>query len=72
MERRLVAADQPAWDRYLDALAQLSELVASGGTMGSYPADPRQQKAWQAEQQRRRDLQTQKKSNLFYIPIRKL
>jgi hypothetical protein len=57
MEQRLIAADQPVWERYLDALAELAELVASGGPMGPYPGDAQGQNAWQAEQKRRADLQ---------------
>ncbi len=53
MERRLTAPDQPVWERYLDTLAQLSELVASGGTMPPYPNDAAAQKLWQDESKRR-------------------
>jgi hypothetical protein len=31
LEQRLVAPDQPVWGRYLDTLANLAELVESGG-----------------------------------------
>jgi hypothetical protein len=33
LEQRLVAPDQPVWGRYLDTLANLAELVESGGPM---------------------------------------
>jgi hypothetical protein len=56
MEQRLVAPDQPVWDRYLDTLAQMAELVASGGPMPPYPKDAAGQKAWQGEFKRRLDV----------------
>jgi len=62
MEQRLVAADQPVQDRYLDTLAQLAELVASGGTMRAYPKDEAGQKAWQAESKRRADVREKKQN----------
>ncbi len=39
MEARLVAPDQPVWDRYLETLARLSLLVASGGPTGAPPTN---------------------------------
>lgn len=60
MEQRLVVLDQPVWERYLDALAELAELVASGGTIGPYPRDAEGQKGWQAEQKRRAGIREQK------------
>jgi len=60
MEQRLVAADQPVWERYLDTLADLAELVSSGGTMPPYPKDASGQKAWQDESKRRADVREQK------------
>jgi hypothetical protein len=38
MEARLIAPDQPVWDRYLDTLSRLSELVESGRTRKDYTA----------------------------------
>jgi len=62
MEQRLVAADQPVWERYLDALAQLAELVASGGSMPPYPKDAAGQKAWQEESKRRTVVRERKQN----------
>lgn len=62
MEQRLVAADQPVWERYLDTLAQLAELVATGGLMPPYPKDAAGQKAWQEESKRRADVREQKRN----------
>jgi hypothetical protein len=39
MEARLVEPDQPVWDRYIDTLARLSLLVASGGPTGASPTN---------------------------------
>jgi hypothetical protein len=61
MEQRLLAADQPVWDRYLDAVAQMAELVASGGPMPPYPKEAAGQKAWQEESKRRLDVQERKR-----------
>lgn len=61
MEQRLVAADQPVWERYLDALAQLAELVASGGPMPPYPKDAAGEKAWE-ESKRRAEVREQKRN----------
>lgn len=52
LEARLVAPDQPVWDRYLDTLARLSELV-SFGPMSPFPPDPAQQGVWRDELGRR-------------------
>ena len=60
MELRLLAADQPVWDRYLDAVAHMAELLASGGPMQAYPKDAAGQKAWQEESKRRRDVRERK------------
>ena len=60
MEQRLTAPDQPVWERYLDTLARLAELVASGGPMPSYPKDAAGQKAWQEEAKRRAELRRRK------------
>jgi HEAT repeat protein len=38
LEARLVAPDQPVWDRYLDTLTRLSELVGAGQTRKEYVA----------------------------------
>jgi HEAT repeat protein len=62
MEQRLLAPDQPVWDRYLDALAQLTELVNSGGPMPPYPKDPAAQKEWQEESTRRATSVEQRRS----------
>jgi hypothetical protein len=62
MEQRLVAVDQPVWERYLDAAAQLAELVASGGPMPPYPKDAAGQKAWQEESKRRTVVREQKQN----------
>jgi hypothetical protein len=56
MEARLIAPDQPVWDRYLDTLSRLSELVASGGPMDSFPNDPALQGAWRDESRRREQV----------------
>lgn len=60
MEQRLVAPDQPVWDRYLETIAQLAEFVESGGPMPSYPSEAAEQKSWQAEQTRRTALRAKK------------
>jgi hypothetical protein len=60
-EERLVAAEQPVWDRYLDTLAHLAELVASGGPMAPYPKEEKRREAWQAESKRRVDLRARKR-----------
>jgi hypothetical protein len=60
MEQRLVAADQPVWDRYLDTLAQLAELDASGGPMPAYLKDATGQKMWREEATRRAAVRAQK------------
>ena len=60
MEQRLVAADQRVWDRYLDTLAHLAELVDSGGPAGPYPSEPDAQTAWHADEQRRAAFRQQK------------
>lgn len=62
MAQRLVATDQPVWERYLDALAQLAELVAAGGPMPAYPKDAAGQKAWQEESKRRAAVREQKQN----------
>lgn len=62
MEQRLVASDQPVWDRYLETLAHLAELVASGGPMAPYPKEAAAQKARQEEAKRRADVQEQKRN----------
>jgi hypothetical protein len=56
IEARLIAPDQPVWDRYLDALSRLSELVASGGPMDSFPKDQALQGAWRDEFRRREEV----------------
>jgi hypothetical protein len=60
MEQRLIAPDQPAGSRLLDALAQLAELAASG-PMAPFPKAEAEQKAWQDETRRRAKLQEQKR-----------
>jgi hypothetical protein len=62
MEQRLIAADQPVWARYLDTLAQMAELEASGGPMAVYPKNAAEQKLWQEELKRRTDVQAQKRN----------
>jgi hypothetical protein len=62
MERGLVDAGQPVWERYLTTLAHLAELVGSGGPMLPYPADAGAQKQWQSESQRRIAVQEQKRN----------
>jgi hypothetical protein len=61
LEQRLVAPDQPVWDRYLDTLAYLAELVASGGPMLPYPQDEQQRRTWAEESRRRAELRRQKR-----------
>jgi hypothetical protein len=46
LEARLVAPDQPVRGRYLDTMAQLSELAVFGGPMSPFPADAALQGAW--------------------------
>ncbi len=60
MEQRLVAADQPVWDQYLDTLAQLVELLTEK-PMPPYPKDAAGQKAWQEESKRRADARERKR-----------
>jgi hypothetical protein len=60
MEDRLSAADQPVWDRYLETIAHLAELVESSGPAGPYPPEPEAQAAWRADQERRAALRKQK------------
>lgn len=62
MEQRLAAADQPVWDRYLEVLAHLAELIASGGPMPPYPKEAAGQKAWQEESKRRAEVREQKQN----------
>ncbi len=62
LEQRLVAPDQPVWSRYLDTLAYLAELVASGGPMPPPPKDEQQGKTWIAESRRRAELREQKRN----------
>jgi hypothetical protein len=62
MEQLLVAADQPVWERYLNTLAHLAELVASGRPMAPYPKDAAGQKVWQKQSKRRADAHEQKRS----------
>jgi hypothetical protein len=52
LEARLVAPDQPVWDRYLDTLTRLSELV-SLRPMSPFPPDTALQGAWRDELGRR-------------------
>ena len=47
LEARLIARDQPVWDRYLDTLARLSVLVASVGPTG-YEALRQRRKEYEA------------------------
>jgi hypothetical protein len=61
MEGRLIAPDQPVWGRYLDTLSQLSELVASGGPMDSFPPNAALQAAWRKEYQRRDKIREEKR-----------
>lgn len=61
IEARLVAPDQPVWDRYLDTLARLSALVASSGPMDSFPKDEALQNAWRAESRRREEARLGKR-----------
>ena len=70
MEQRLTAPDQPVWERYLDTLARLAELVASGGPMQSYPKDAAGQKAWQEEAKRRAELRQRKAGRVRRAPGR--
>jgi hypothetical protein len=63
MEKRLTAPDQPVWERYLDTLARLAELTASGGPMAPYPQDADARQAWQEESKRRLDLREQKRAD---------
>jgi hypothetical protein len=60
MEQRLVAADQPISQQYLQTLAQLAELVASGRPTAPYPSDATAQKSWREEAERRADFQRRK------------
>jgi len=60
MEQRLIAADQPVCDRYLDTLAQLGEFIESGGPPAPYPSEPRAQAVWQADQKHRALVRTRK------------
>jgi hypothetical protein len=62
LEQRLVAPDQPVWDRYLDTLAFLAELAASGGLMPPYPKDEQERKTWVEESKRRTELREQKRN----------
>jgi hypothetical protein len=62
LEQRLVAPDQPVWDRYLDTLAHLAELVVSGGPMPPYPKDEQERKTWIEESKRRAELREQKRN----------
>jgi hypothetical protein len=62
LEQRLVAPDQPVWDRYLDTLAYLAELVASGGPMPSFPKEEQGRKAWNEESRRRAELRERKRN----------
>ena len=61
IEARLIAPDQPVWDRYLDTLSHLSELVASGGPVDSFPKNPAFQSGWQEEAHRRAELGANKR-----------
>jgi hypothetical protein len=61
MEARLVAPDQPVWERYLDTLSRLSVLVASGGPIDSFPKDPALQGAWRDESRRREEIRLGKR-----------
>jgi hypothetical protein len=38
LEARLIAPDQPVWDRYIDTIVRLSELVGAGRTRDEYLA----------------------------------
>ena len=68
MEQRLTAADQPVWDRYLETIAHLAELVESGGPAGPYPSEPEAQAAWRADQERRAGLR-KKKSDEYAVKL---
>ena len=61
MEQRLVAADQPVWDRYVYSMVELAGLAANG-EMPPYPKDPAAQTAWRQEAERRGGLRTQKQN----------
>ncbi len=61
IEARLIATDEPVWDRYLDTLSHLSELVASGGPMDSFPKNPALQNAWKEEARRRAEFAASKR-----------
>jgi hypothetical protein len=61
MEERLVAADQPVWDRYLYTRVTLADLAANG-EMPTYPKDPVAQATWRKESERRASFRTQKQS----------
>ena len=39
LEQRLIAPDQPVWDRYLDTIATLAELVGSGEANSKRPGE---------------------------------
>lgn len=55
LEQRLVAPDQPVWDRYLNTISQLAELVADGPTR-PYPKEEQARKLWVDESSRRAAL----------------
>lgn len=61
LEARLVAPDQPVWGRYLDTMAQLSELVSFGGPMSPFPADAALQGAWRGESGHREAFRERKR-----------
>ena len=61
LQARLIAPDQPMSDRYLDTLARLSELVASGGPIGPFPKDNALQGAWREDSQRRGAIREEKR-----------
>ncbi len=62
LEQRLVAPDQPVWDRYLDTLAFLAELAVSGGLMPPYPKSEHERETWVEESKRRAELREQKRN----------
>jgi hypothetical protein len=52
LEQHLAAPDQPVWDRYLDTITQLAELVA-GGPMAPFPKDEPARQRWIEESKQR-------------------
>lgn len=61
LEARMVAPDQPVWPRYLDTLSRLSELVAAGGPMNSFPKNQALEGTWREENRRRDEIRERKR-----------